>query len=75
MIPTSGQVGGEAFSKPRASGDDPSGINVGNNFVNVNPARAGMIRIVFAATAPAGRKPRASGDDPWVTSLDAMKGA
>ena len=34
-----------------------------------------MIRIVFAATAPAGRKPRASGDDPWVTSLDAMKGA
>ena len=52
------------LSKPRASGDDPITSGLGGAFKSVNPARAGMIRLVGGIASPEGGKPRASGDDP-----------
>ena len=52
------------FSKPRASGDDPTVIVTPKEETNVNPARAGMIRGRSLRPLNATSKPRASGDDP-----------
>ena len=50
--------------KPRASGDDP-GLDVIVEWApQVNPARAGMIRIHATVPWRSEGKPRASGDDP-----------
>ena len=51
-------------SKPRASGDDPTGGIIRRRTLLVNPARAGMILMGNSSRKPRSRKPRASGDDP-----------
>ena len=61
--------------KPRASGDDPSWRTPASHTAHVNPARAGMIRLVRLHGPPPDRKPRASGDDPAVEALIARGGA
>ena len=50
--------------KPRASGDDPRVAFLGQVDLVVNPARAGMIRLLRNSPRRLHRKPRASGDDP-----------
>ena len=39
------------------------------NMIEVNPARAGMIRLDLPPTWAAYRKPRASGDDPALSAV------
>ena len=39
----------------------------------VNPARAGMIRIILDASVGVGSKPRASGDDPIPPDVDVLE--
>ena len=43
--------------------------------VKVNPARAGMIRVLLLALVVAFSKPRASGDDPYVCRAGRKKGS
>ena len=64
MIPCSAAVDRVIPSKPRASGDDPGGVERVPQQLGVNPARAGMILVGTEEGAWPGRKPRASGDDP-----------
>ena len=54
----------QVLGKPRASGDDPPFFDAGKAGVDVNPARAGMIRFQPSFRFLAACKPRASGDDP-----------
>ena len=57
-------------SKPRASGDDPTGRPANTEPPFVNPARAGMIPARPASSTDGRCKPRASGDDPRHRHLD-----
>ena len=60
------------WSKPRASGDDPSSTTRPSLLSGVNPARAGMILAIGVPYIWGGCKPRASGDDPrWKASMHA----
>ena len=64
MIRTSSLLRIIFWSKPRASGDDPTRVLMMSNSVSVNPARAGMIPSLSKRLPRSLRKPRASGDDP-----------
>ena len=64
MILTMTLIPDNYFSKPRASGDDPSPGGADGEERVVNPARAGMILNCGAEIGARGGKPRASGDDP-----------
>ena len=55
--------------KPRASGDDPQYSEMVDGRPDVNPARAGMIRICHVGRVTGLRKPRASGDDPGTSEI------
>ena len=69
MIRAHERVAGGHIGKPRASGDDPAGINWVSAYVPVNPARAGMIPLADDDAVRKTGKPRASGDDPVVAPL------
>ena len=66
MILGSSAPPGRPGSKPRASGDDPEAKYQESSRNVVNPARAGMIRLMITPADAANGKPRASGDDPAV---------
>ena len=64
MIPARVVIAESSAGKPRASGDDPSRLTLSLPVKEVNPARAGMIRILPPCSLDILGKPRASGDDP-----------
>ena len=64
MIRARGDPSPQQGRKPRASGDDPSEYADYSIENEVNPARAGMIRVFQALWNIGKGKPRASGDDP-----------
>ena len=64
MIPVAAPADAKVSRKPRASGDDPEDQMNPTVNPNVNPARAGMIRLLMGFHRLVTGKPRASGDDP-----------
>ena len=72
MIRVEVRTHGASPCKPRASGDDPVATDATAWASSVNPARVGMILVLWTSSMFSLRKPRASGDDPSVSPQAAL---